>query len=175
MTHEVVQVCASRILYSPKVGSHNQAMSGLWSIPAMNHDWKLFRRPLADSVFQKPEWTQIPGLGEGTVPGTVHTDIPRGSFQDLCLLCLLCWSPPICCWCLFYTFLPSSGLHKIFVDCFSVSSALLLVFCTVPVAFPPSATVYHHLPLIFGVPFLAELHHHVGILDDPKTYQSLHK
>lgn len=48
-------------------------------------------------------------------------------------------------------------------------------FCTVPVAFPPSATVYHHLPLIFGVPFLAELHHHVGILDDPKTYQSLHK
>ncbi|RMC06497.1 hypothetical protein DUI87_15933 [Hirundo rustica rustica] len=57
-------------------------MRGQWSIPTMNHDWKLFRRPLVDSVFQKPEWTQIPGLGEEAVSGTVHTDIPGGSFQD---------------------------------------------------------------------------------------------
>lgn len=44
------------------------------------------------------------------------------------LLCLLGQSPPICYWCLFFTFLPPSGLHKIFVDSFSISSALLQVF-----------------------------------------------
>lgn len=72
----------------------------------------------------------------------------------------------------------AQSIHASLLHFYSSSGS----FCTVVVAFPPSlcdcntasaATAYHHLPRIFG--FLAELHHHVGILDDPKTLQSLLK
>lgn len=158
MIHEIVQIYATKILYSPKVGSHNQAMSGLWCIPAMNHDWKLFRRPLADSVFQKLEWTQLPGLGEKTLPGTVHTGISGGSCHNL-WVCSVCFvKVPHLLLLSFFTFLPSSGLHKIFVHPFSISSALLQVFVLFLLLSHPlyvtniasAATAYHHLLLIFG-------------------------
>lgn len=108
-------------------------VSGLRSMPAMNHDWELFRRPSVSSLFQGLEWTQLSRSGEETIPGTIQTNIPRDSFQDLGVFSVCFVTVPQSAVATFLTFHPiiwlSHTLHASALLLFSSSAIFFYYSC----------------------------------------------
>lgn len=164
MTYGIVQMCTIKVLQCLKWGIHNQTdcyVSRLHSIPAMNRDWELFRRPLLNSLFQ--------GL-EGKYSGTIHLGIPEDRFQDLevytnCfaqslnLQLLPFWSLSWHLACAYPFCIHSPPLQLFWFIIFVFLLPLHPLYLTV--------TLLPLLPLaiicqLYSCSFLAELHRHVG-------------
>lgn len=134
-------------------------VSGLWSMPAMNHVWELFRRPSVGNLFQDLEQTQLPRFGRKLFQGLFTQAYLERAFRSWeSALFALSQAPN-----LLLSFWPFS-YHLVCMYCLLIHSPPLqqfsFFFFTFPVVFSPSlhdhniasaATARHHLPLIFVV------------------------